>query len=1213
MSNLKESKNALSWGILFHALGLFNTSRKFLEDVTTNINTEYPDLAKKVQEWHDESLKNWPDITKEECLEQLAQLTSDIIKPLHQRYEAPITLPKTKRSKIGLSKLLESKGIKTFTIISLPEIWKECDVTKPSENESYIPKKDSYQNGFSRNPFTPIENNDIRNDIALAIVCYILRGHARFYSQPSGKRDFNNAKLALNDFHQAFQLSWRLYQSLPWNHQHLENSGFVEYFKNVIKFNLPDLDSLNSIVPGTSPYFIWQALSLCDIMRGNIYRQIDYYKESDRHYRHALDRFKDIQSYSSATKDLRDILSTNWAYLFATPTLIKTMLERSKVLFDLGQFLESLVIQVSCLRYLICIGPIRKEEGNPKDKTKLQLDLQDSKNIIHSDKKRDKLLAKITDIIAFLDAERKMPIFSRLKISAHFGDPIIDKGQLPKNSLSKEDLTRLCRYIPPDLGSLLVKIMSRIGFTLYTLRARTKPDILTRNKINWLKQYFRFDKIIWQKVFSNNEVPVRPSHLGRYCEAIILNKKPSKAEKEIFENELDRKFSLQMIETLQQDRIRKHKDPDIVFYRKILRSTTENIGNLITIPQRNQKVLMRQGYKNRRVEGDLSKGTKSFDIGDLNKFVVLRRWQSTNPKLPRPRGQQLRGGGYYLLWYGKGIVIDPGFDFIQNFYDEGFSMADIDAVIITHTHPDHDDDLLNITTLIREWNQFHYEIGDKKNTKDLDFLLNDSAHQKFSSWLQASGVKIGRVMSLPLTRWDKDSKSSTDSTYRGRNITIPLYEQSKEKKPKPSDRTYWSGKYSLNIEVIPAWHDDVIGKTSAVGLKFHLLNNEGKPDGIIGITSDTGAYGLSVQKHPVAGEHKSITCQYSDCDILVAHLGDIRLREIATVMESGNAPWYDVKDISTHPLICLFNEWFPVSIKGDAFRRRVQEFLHFIITLNLAPSAALKVKLTLGNKCEYRLQEWLGYFISKGKTSDDFSYPDANDFCELYQKVKSSILAELSEPSARFEEQLEIKLRAAENEAIYLKVGSEEYFARRLLHFLVCCSILPNQYKYHLGIFGIYKLFQSMLNHDSKIITHNNKLFIVGELPEELASYRQNIAYFLDMSNSPDSGKKLYPFTGDIGLHLNFGHKKPAEESQGEEGFVFKPAIRCAFCNYNNEIVNKPSEDNKPSGSYHDPEEIHEFSLKRYGAAMIYLCRGHYPGNWDTPEYFLSHPYLRVI
>ena len=63
-------------------------------------------------------------------------------------------------------------------------------------------------------------------------------------------------------------------------------------------------------------------------------------------------------------------------------------------------------------------------------------------------------------------------------------------------------------------------------------------------------------------------------------------------------------------------------------------------------------------------------------------FFVLRRWGSYTPGVI----QRSTGGGYFLIWNGKGIVIDPGFDFLSNFLRMGGCATDINAVILTHNH-----------------------------------------------------------------------------------------------------------------------------------------------------------------------------------------------------------------------------------------------------------------------------------------------------------------------------------------------------------------------------------------------------------------------------------------------------------------------------------------------------------------------------------------------
>lgn len=80
---------------------------------------------------------------------------------------------------------------------------------------------------------------------------------------------------------------------------------------------------------------------------------------------------------------------------------------------------------------------------------------------------------------------------------------------------------------------------------------------------------------------------------------------------------------------------------------------------------------------------------------------ILRGWSSAVTLIEG--SQRLwRGGGYFIKWKGKGIVIDPGFDFLRNFHDEGFHASEINAVIVSHNHPDHNADLKSIDDLCYE-------------------------------------------------------------------------------------------------------------------------------------------------------------------------------------------------------------------------------------------------------------------------------------------------------------------------------------------------------------------------------------------------------------------------------------------------------------------------------------------------------------------------------
>lgn len=74
------------------------------------------------------------------------------------------------------------------------------------------------------------------------------------------------------------------------------------------------------------------------------------------------------------------------------------------------------------------------------------------------------------------------------------------------------------------------------------------------------------------------------------------------------------------------------------------------------------------------------------ELKDCYGLTVLRRWQSFTPALSMGSEVGHKGGGYFVYKTDEkgevqeGLVIDPGFDFLENFFEEGFSIKDINAV-----------------------------------------------------------------------------------------------------------------------------------------------------------------------------------------------------------------------------------------------------------------------------------------------------------------------------------------------------------------------------------------------------------------------------------------------------------------------------------------------------------------------------------------------------
>jgi len=227
-------------------------------------------------------------------------------------------------------------------------------------------------------------------------------------------------------------------------------------------------------------------------------------------------------------------------------------------------------------------------------------------------------------------------------------------------------------------------------------------------------------------------------------------------------------------------------------------------------------------------------------------LMVLRRWNSYTPGIPSSEDERSRGGGYFLWHRGKGIVIDPGYDFLENLNAAGVRLVDVDSVVVTHAHNDHTMDFETLRTLLNEYN----DNEKTKRKKRVHFYLNNGAFMKFAGLIDLRDEAItGSIQTM-----------------------------------NPGNRFVLDG--GIEMQVLPAYHDEVISRTHAVGLKFAATAEEGKPWRLL-FTGDTGLYPL----HSVGGRNRSdpkgdeVWKRYglSDkepIDVLVVHIGSIKEEEL---------------------------------------------------------------------------------------------------------------------------------------------------------------------------------------------------------------------------------------------------------------------------------------------------------------------------------------------
>ena len=265
-------------------------------------------------------------------------------------------------------------------------------------------------------------------------------------------------------------------------------------------------------------------------------------------------------------------------------------------------------------------------------------------------------------------------------------------------------------------------------------------------------------------------------------------------------------------------------------------------------------------------------------------FMGLQRWNSASPA----KGFSV-GGGYLLYHHDEkkkcldmGIAIDPGFDFVRNLFHMGFSLDDIDIVLISHAHLDHIRDFESIVMLLSELKK-----RDKRE-KRVHVILSLGAYKRLEHIVEDPGfryfvepyiIDVDREINavyfegkIPEFRF-----KPVNSNGEGRNSNYI----ERFRAVLPSEDAPISGLWA-KITPTRAYHDDK-SRSDSFGFLIELSeNNQDKL--IFGYTGDTRwvypnmpdplGKGRSKNKHKER-KIEDIAGQYKDCDVLLAHLGSL--------------------------------------------------------------------------------------------------------------------------------------------------------------------------------------------------------------------------------------------------------------------------------------------------------------------------------------------------
>ena len=111
-----------------------------------------------------------------------------------------------------------------------------------------------------------------------------------------------------------------------------------------------------------------------------------------------------------------------------------------------------------------------------------------------------------------------------------------------------------------------------------------------------------------------------------------------------------------------------------------------------------------------------------------DKFLCLKGFSSSTPTIYSGTfDSECAGGGLYLNYKGIGIVIDPGLGFVNLMHKQGIYINNIDVVIITHDHVDHNADAKVISALSHDLNSYNSRKG--KIVKEVFELENPKQHE----------------------------------------------------------------------------------------------------------------------------------------------------------------------------------------------------------------------------------------------------------------------------------------------------------------------------------------------------------------------------------------------------------------------------------------------------------------------------------------------------
>lgn len=140
-----------------------------------------------------------------------------------------------------------------------------------------------------------------------------------------------------------------------------------------------------------------------------------------------------------------------------------------------------------------------------------------------------------------------------------------------------------------------------------------------------------------------------------------------------------------------------------------------------------------QNSQMEKMQAYLKQGEQSLELKE-NALYVLNGWNLGTHAKPFLFTEESRksSGGHYLRWNGKGIAINPGANFLENFHAQGFCIRDIDFVIVTRNCREAYADVRAISELSQQLNRVAFD------RQIIHYYLHQRVCQELAPFLKPS-------------------------------------------------------------------------------------------------------------------------------------------------------------------------------------------------------------------------------------------------------------------------------------------------------------------------------------------------------------------------------------------------------------------------------------------------------------------------------------------